>query len=43
MLKSKQLRKANLEFYKNLFNGTIDLITLLEKERPKIFPKSKRN
>lgn len=43
MLKSKQLRKANLEFYKNLFNGTIDLVTLLEKERPKIFPKSKRN
>lgn len=39
MKKSKELRKANLDFYKKLFNGKIDFIELLRETRPRIFPK----
>jgi len=39
MKKSKELRKANLDFYKKLFNGKIDFIELLKETRPRIFPK----
>ena len=39
MKKSKELRKANLDFYKKLFNGRIDFIELLQETRPRIFPK----
>lgn len=39
MKKSKELRKANLDFYKNIFNGKIDFIELLRETRPRIFPK----
>lgn len=39
MKKSKELRKANLDFYKKLFNGKIDFIELLQETRPRIFPK----
>ena len=37
--KSKELRKANLDFYKKIFNGKIDFIELLRETRPRIFPK----
>ena len=39
MKKSKELRKANLDFYKKLFNDEIDFIELLQETRPRIFPK----
>ena len=39
MKKSKELRKANLDFYKKLFKGEIDFIELLRETRPRIFPK----
>ena len=39
MKKSKELRKANLDFYKKLFNDEIDFIELLREARPRIFPK----
>lgn len=39
MKKSKELRKANLDFYKKIFNNEIDLIELLRETRPRIFPK----
>lgn len=39
MNKSKELRKANLDFYKKLFNDEIDFIELLQETRPRIFPK----
>ena len=39
MKKSKELRKANLDFYKKLFKGEIDFIELLQETRPRIFPK----
>lgn len=39
MIKSKELRKANLDFYKKLFNDEIDFIELLQETRPRIFPK----
>ena len=39
MKKSKELRKANLDFYKKIFNGKIDFIELLRETRPRIFPK----
>lgn len=39
MKKSKELRKANLDFYKKLFNDEIDFIELLQEIRPRIFPK----
>lgn len=39
MNKSKELRKANLDFYKKLFNDEIDFIELLREARPRIFPK----
>lgn len=39
MKKSKELRKANLDFYKKIFNGKIDFIELLKETRPRIFPK----
>lgn len=39
MKKSKELRKANLDFYKKIFNNEIDLIELLKETRPRIFPK----
>ena len=39
MKKSKELRKANLDFYKKLFNCRIDFIELLRETRPRIFPK----
>lgn len=39
MKKSKELRKANLDFYKKLFKGEIDFIELLREARPRIFPK----
>lgn len=37
MKKSKELRKANLDFYKKLFNDEIDFIELLREARPRIF------
>ena len=40
MKKSKELRKANLDFYKKLFKGEIDFIELLQETRPRIFPKT---
>lgn len=39
MKKSKELRKANLDFYKKIFNNEIDLIELLKETRPRILPK----
>lgn len=39
MRKAKELRKANLDFYKKLFNNEIDFIELLQETRPRIFPK----
>lgn len=39
MKKSKELRIANLDFYKKLFNDEIDFIELLQETRPRIFPK----
>ena len=39
MKKSKELRRANLDFYKKLFNDEIDFIELLQETRPRIFPK----
>lgn len=39
MKKSKELRKANLDFYRKLFNDEIDFIELLREARPRIFPK----
>ena len=39
MKKSKELRKANLDFYKKLFNDEIAFIELLQETRPRIFPK----
>ncbi len=40
MKKSKELRKANLDFYNKLFNEEIDFIELLREARPRIFPKT---
>ena len=37
MKKSKELRKANLDFYNKLFNDEIDFIKLLKETRPRIF------
>ena len=43
MKKSKELRKANLDFYKKLFKGEIDFIELLRETRPRIFPKAEND